>query len=216
MSGSTAFRPSTSRPDRTSSSSRAGPKRGLEDRVIPTIGLNAVAGKEPEDFGLDPVRFDEMLPGCYDVGARLADMDLDGVHAQMCFPSFPGFCGGTLLAAEDKELATPCVVAWNDFILDEWSAAAPDRFIPMVMVPFWDVAASVAEVERTAAKGPRPSPSPRHRTGSACPRTTATTGTPSSPRPRRRTCRSVCTSEPAAHRSGHPTPTSPSPSRSSA
>ena len=125
----------------------------FEGKVIPTIGLNAVAGKDPKDFGIDPVRFDEMLPGCYDVAARLADMDLDGVHAQMCFPSFPGFCGSTLLAADDKELATACVVAWNDFILDEWSAAAPHRFIPMVMVPFWDVEASVAEVERTAAKG---------------------------------------------------------------
>jgi predicted TIM-barrel fold metal-dependent hydrolase len=94
-----------------------------------------------------------MLPGCYDVNARLADMDLDGVHAQMCFPSFPGFAGGTFFSAEDKDLAAACVVAWNDFILDEWSAAAPDRFIPMVMVPFWDVEASVAEVQRTAAKG---------------------------------------------------------------
>ena len=125
----------------------------FEGRTIPTIGLNAVAGKHPRDFGVDPVRFDEMLTGCYDVSARLADMDLDGVHAQMCFPSFPGFAGGTLFAAEDKDLATACVVAWNDFILDEWCAAAPDRFIPMVMVPFWDVAASVVEVERTAAKG---------------------------------------------------------------
>ena len=65
----------------------------FEGRTIPTIGLNAVAGKEPKDFGVDPVRFDEMIPGCYDVGARLADMDLDGVHAQMCFPSFPGSPG---------------------------------------------------------------------------------------------------------------------------
>jgi predicted TIM-barrel fold metal-dependent hydrolase len=125
----------------------------FEGKIIPTIGLNAVAGKDPKDFGLEPVRFDEMLPGCYDVRARLSDMDLDGVHAQMCFPSFPGFAGSTFLNAEDKALATACVVAWNDFIIDEWCAAAPDRFIPMVMVPFWDVAASVAEVERTAAKG---------------------------------------------------------------
>ncbi|MFI5041091.1 MAG: amidohydrolase family protein [Acidimicrobiales bacterium] len=127
----------------------------FEGRVMPTIGLNAVAGKDPKDFGLDPIRFDDMLPGCYDVTARLADMDLDGVHAQMCFPSFPGFAGSTLFAAADKELATACVVAWNDFILDEWCAHAPDRFIPMVLVPFWDLDATVAEVERTAGKGAR-------------------------------------------------------------
>jgi predicted TIM-barrel fold metal-dependent hydrolase len=125
----------------------------FEDRILPTIGLNAVAGKDPKDFGLDPVRFDDMRPGCYDVNARVRDMDLDGVHVQLCFPSFPGFAGSTLFAAEDKELAAACVVAWNDFILDEWCAAAPDRFIPMVMVPFWDVEASVKEVERTAEKG---------------------------------------------------------------
>jgi predicted TIM-barrel fold metal-dependent hydrolase len=80
-------------------------------------------------------------------------MDLDGVHAQLCFPSFPGFAGSTLFSADDKALAAACVTAWNDFILDEWCAAAPDRFIPMVMVPFWDVDASVAEVQRTASKG---------------------------------------------------------------
>ena len=125
----------------------------FEGNVIPTIGLNAVAGKDPKEFGVDPVRFEDMLPGCYDVAARIADMDLDGVHAQMCFPSFPGFAGGTLFGANDKELATACVRAWNDFILDEWCAYAPDRFIPMMLVPFWDVAACVDEVARTAAKG---------------------------------------------------------------
>jgi predicted TIM-barrel fold metal-dependent hydrolase len=124
-----------------------------EDRMYPTIGLNAVAGKDPKDFGMEPVRFDEMLPGCFDVAARVADMDLDGVHAQMCFPSFPGFAGSTFLNATDKDLAAACVRAWNDFILDEWSAAAPGRFVPMVLVPFWDVAASVAEIQRVAAKG---------------------------------------------------------------
>jgi predicted TIM-barrel fold metal-dependent hydrolase len=125
----------------------------LEGDLKPNIGLNAVAGKDPKDFGLDPVRYDEMLPGCYDVAKRLEDMDLDGVHAQMCFPSFPGFAGSTFLGLQDKDLATACVVAWNDFMLDEWCAAAPGRFIPMMLVPFWDIDATVAEVQRTAAKG---------------------------------------------------------------
>jgi predicted TIM-barrel fold metal-dependent hydrolase len=125
----------------------------LEGRLMPNIGLNAVAGKDPKDFGLDPVRYDEMLPGCYDIARRLDDMDTDGVHAQLCFPSFPGFAGSTFLAMDDKDLATLCVQAWNDFILDEWCAAAPGRMIPMALVPFWDVDGAVAEVERTAAKG---------------------------------------------------------------
>jgi predicted TIM-barrel fold metal-dependent hydrolase len=122
---------------------------------FPTIGLNAVAGKPRADWGLDPVRYDQMIPGCFDPVARVADMDLDGVQAALCFPSFPGFAGGTFFRAADRELALLCIQAWNDFYIDEWCATAPDRFIPLGMVPFWDVQASVREAERIAAKGAR-------------------------------------------------------------
>jgi hypothetical protein len=54
----------------------------------PNIGLDAVAGRPLEECGIDLLRFDDMLPGCYDPVARLADMDLDGVWGAMCFPSF--------------------------------------------------------------------------------------------------------------------------------
>ena len=37
-----------------------------EGQVFPNIGLNAVAGKDRSEWGLDPTRYDEMLPGCYD------------------------------------------------------------------------------------------------------------------------------------------------------
>ena len=119
----------------------------------PYIGLNAVAGKPKEEFGIEPVRYDDMRPGCYDITARVADMDEDGVHAQLCFPSFPGFAGSTFFGAADKELAHECVKAWNDFAIDEWAASAPGRQIPMVILPYWDVELSTKEVERTAAKG---------------------------------------------------------------
>ncbi len=47
------------------------------------------------------------------------------------------------------------VQARNDFSLDEWCATDPARFIPMAMVPLWDPALMVAEIERVAAKGCR-------------------------------------------------------------
>jgi predicted TIM-barrel fold metal-dependent hydrolase len=125
----------------------------FEGDRFPAIGLNAVAGKKPEEFGFEPVRFDQMLPGCYDPEARLIDMDVDGVHGALCFPSFPGVAGRVFTRARDKELALLCVQAWNDFILDEWCPVAPDRFIPGVLMPMWDVAAACKEAQRTAAKG---------------------------------------------------------------
>jgi predicted TIM-barrel fold metal-dependent hydrolase len=119
------------------------------------FALNAVAGKDPRDFGLDPRQYDDMLPGCHDIADRIRDMDAEGVWAQLCFPTFPGFAGKVLASSNDLELAELCVQAYNDFILDEWCAFAPDRQIPLGMLPYWDVEASVREIHRTAAKGIR-------------------------------------------------------------
>ncbi len=124
-----------------------------QGQTYPQIGLNAVAGKRPEEYGIDPSRFDEMLPGCYDPVQRLADMDLDGVEAALCFPSFPRFAGTVFLDGEDRDVALASVKAYNDFIIDEWCAAAPHRYIPLVILPLWDVDLAVAEVHRTFAKG---------------------------------------------------------------
>src|ERR1700704_2887611 len=35
--------------------------------IIPNIGLNAVAGRPREEYGIEPTAFDEMRPGCWDV-----------------------------------------------------------------------------------------------------------------------------------------------------
>jgi len=121
--------------------------------LYPQIGLNAVAGKDPKDFGMEPVRYDDMIPGCYDPAERVKDMDIDGVQAEMCYPSFPGFAGGVFQRARDKDLAYACIRAWNDWQLDEWCAQAPARFLPLSLVPTWDPRATAEEIRRVAAKG---------------------------------------------------------------
>jgi len=124
-----------------------------ENEKAGNFALNAVAGKPPKEFGMDPRSYDDMLPGCYKIEDRLRDMDEEGIHAQLCFPNFAGFAGSVLAKSRDLELATATVQAYNDFILDEWCAAAPDRQIPLMMVPYWSVEQTVAEIYRTAARG---------------------------------------------------------------
>lgn len=124
-----------------------------EGDEFPNIGLGAIAGRKFEDFSNDPVRFDEMLPGCYRVKDRLADMDLDGVHASLCFPSFSRFCGQTFLAARDKDLALRCVQAYNDFVIDEWGGESGGRLLPMVIVPLWDPVLAADELRKSVARG---------------------------------------------------------------
>jgi predicted TIM-barrel fold metal-dependent hydrolase len=124
-------------------------------KQYPSIGLNAVAGKDPRTWDVEPARFDDMRPGCYDPVARLADMDADGVWAHLCFPSFPRFAGTRSLEGEDRELALDCVRAWNDWMLEEWCGTAPDRYVPVCILPIWDVDLAVAELQRAVALGAR-------------------------------------------------------------
>jgi predicted TIM-barrel fold metal-dependent hydrolase len=116
-------------------------------------GLNAVASWPRDEWDNDPLDFSEMRPGCYDHHSRVRDMNADGVLASMCFPTFPGFAGTHLLQAPDKALSTIVVSAYNDWHIDEWCAPYPGRFMPLAILPVWDVDASVAEIRRCAAKG---------------------------------------------------------------
>ena len=85
------------------------------------VGMNAVAGRRPESFGLEPFRFDQMRPGCYDVDARIRDMDINGVWASVNFPSqITGFCGRVFFQCPDRELGLGCIRAWNDWLFEEW------------------------------------------------------------------------------------------------
>jgi len=65
-----------------------------------------------------------------------------------------GFGAGRYLALTDPVLMLECLRAYNDWLSD-WASAAPNRFIPQMAAPIWDVDACIAELHRTAAKGAR-------------------------------------------------------------
>jgi predicted TIM-barrel fold metal-dependent hydrolase len=125
----------------------------FEGREMPNIGLNAVAGRPPEEYGMEPTSFDEIRSGCYDIHDRIRDMNANGVLGSMCFPSFPQLCGQVFARATDKELGLALLQAYNDWHIDEWCGTYPGRFIPLALPPIWDPDAMAAEVHRVAAKG---------------------------------------------------------------
>src|SRR6266540_3213397 len=96
-----------------------------EDQRILTMGLNAVAGKPREQWDMEPARFTDMIPGCYDPKERAQDLLSQGVLASVAFPTLPRFGGMLFNSFTDRALASACVEAWNDFILDEWCPAGP-------------------------------------------------------------------------------------------
>ncbi|MGE0385591.1 MAG: amidohydrolase family protein [Gammaproteobacteria bacterium] len=121
-------------------------------RRMPNLGLNAVVGRRPEEYGVEPTAFKELRKGCYDVHARIADMDVNGVLAALNFPQFTGLAGQAFLC-EDRDLTLAAIKAYNDWHIDEWCGAYPGRFIPAALIPHWWLDEAVKEIRRVAAKG---------------------------------------------------------------
>jgi predicted TIM-barrel fold metal-dependent hydrolase len=125
----------------------------FEGRQIPNVGLNAVAGRPPEEYGLEPTALSQLRKGCYDVDARVEDMNANGVLGSLCFPSVPGFCGELFARQDDKEMARVMIQAYNDWHIDAWCGAQPGRFIPLAIPMMWDPKLLADEVRRVAKKG---------------------------------------------------------------
>ncbi len=126
----------------------------FEDQIFTQVGMNAVAGRRPETVQLEPFRFEQMRPGCYDAEARIKDMDIGGVWAQLNFPSqITGFCGRIFAAAKNQEVGLACVRAWNDWMYEEWHKPHPDRIIPCGITYLSDPKLAVEEIHRNAERG---------------------------------------------------------------
>lgn len=77
---------------------------------------------------------------------RLADMDRDGVEAQVMYGPI------TSMIVGDPALRTACVQTYNDW-LTEFCAAAPNRLLGVAILPPEDPAAACDEVYRLAKQG---------------------------------------------------------------
>jgi predicted TIM-barrel fold metal-dependent hydrolase len=118
------------------------------------VGMNAVAGRRPNSYGLEPFRFEQMRRGCWDVTARVHDMDLNGVWASLSFPSMiTGFCGRVFSQCSDPELGLAVTRAWNDWLFEEWYSPFPERIIPLGITFLADPVRGAEEIRRNAARG---------------------------------------------------------------
>jgi tryptophan-rich sensory protein len=125
----------------------------FEGAALPNVGLNAVAGRVPEEYGVDPLAFSEMRPGCYDIHERIRDMNVNGVLGSLNFPSIAGFAGQLFSTCPERDIGLELLQAYNDWHVDDWCGAYPGRMIPLSIPPIWDPQLMAAEVRRMAGKG---------------------------------------------------------------
>ena len=121
----------------------------VDSQVSGGIGLDASAGRKPEEFRPAGLGYKDMRPGSYDPKARLEDMDLDGVDAEVLY-----FGGPVTSYAKDPELRTFVVRTYNDWMA-EISKAAPTRLVGLAHIPLLDIAEGTAELARVAKLGLR-------------------------------------------------------------
>lgn len=112
----------------------------------PVAGASTSQAGWHEYLPSSPWEYDQVDPAVYKAQDRLQRLDEYGIDIQFVYPNIIGFVSGALMPL-GKDVATMCVRAWNDFIW-EWCSADHRRLVSMAMLPFWDVDASVAEMER--------------------------------------------------------------------
>jgi predicted TIM-barrel fold metal-dependent hydrolase len=117
------------------------------DKKIYAAGL--AAGARWHEYPPDhPRRITDADPRCYDARRRLEHMDDYGVLAQVLYPNIGVFQVNEYIGMKaDPQLVLECVQAYNDFLVD-FSSIAPNRYVPLMTVPFWNLDAAIAELHR--------------------------------------------------------------------
>jgi predicted TIM-barrel fold metal-dependent hydrolase len=97
-------------------------------------------------------RYLDVRPGAYDPAARLADQDLEGVIAEVIYPGWM-----ILHEISEFDFKAACFRAYNDWLLDDFCACAPDRLLGAALLPVGNgpIEVAVAEARRAAGKGAR-------------------------------------------------------------
>lgn len=122
--------------------------------TYPCAGLDVGAGLPREQWTLDPVRFEHIRPGCYDIDARIKDMDAAGIWAALCFPGMvAGQAGIAFARTRDQELGLALVKAYNDWQIDVWAGTFPERIIGLQLPWLPDPDLAAKEIRANAARG---------------------------------------------------------------
>jgi predicted TIM-barrel fold metal-dependent hydrolase len=90
-------------------------------------------------------------PGARDVHARLADLDQEGIWAEVLYSSI-GLWSSLI---EDPQLVRDACRAHNEWLVAEIQGAAPDRLVAAALMPMLQVEDAVAETRHAADIGLR-------------------------------------------------------------
>ena len=121
----------------------------VENQPLSVLGL-AVTGKPYEEFKPTGVTY-EGNPGTGSPEQRMREQDQDGIDAEVIFtgPGNVRFWRGIA----DNEAFRAVIHAYNEFLAEEYCAAAPDRLIAIAVIPTTGIDDAIKELEYCARAG---------------------------------------------------------------
>jgi predicted TIM-barrel fold metal-dependent hydrolase len=114
-----------------------------------SIGFTSAALTPASEISVN-ARWENIYPGAWDPDARLADLERDGVEAEILYTSL----GLRMYSLRDAEFQLACFRAFNDW-LAEFCRAHPRRLFGAGLIPVQPATAGVAEMQRIARLGLR-------------------------------------------------------------
>ncbi len=103
---------------------------GAEPRFVST---SAVAGRKKEEYLKEPVTYANMCKGSFDPAARLKDMDIDHLDADVMYPGIMRY----LERCANDEIRLACAHAYNEWMAD-FCKFNPARLAGIGVVPMLD------------------------------------------------------------------------------
>jgi uncharacterized protein len=123
------------------------------DLTLGPIGLSVVRRDGGKQYGkLFLPHIDQLHPAAYDARARLELLDRLGIGTQIIYPNVAGFASARFLEITDAAVRNACVEIYNDAAA-ELQKDSGGRLRPQAILPFWDRAATLAEMRRARALG---------------------------------------------------------------
>ncbi len=118
---------------------------------VPLGLVTTYPGRTYEAFKWEGARYDVVNAGAWNGEARIAEQKVDGVEAEVLYPSQRTM--RHFMLDDDDNFHLAGIQAYNNWMAQEFSAADPKRLIGLAQLPNLGVEAAIAEMRRCHAFG---------------------------------------------------------------
>ena len=108
-------------------------------------------GRRYEDNNWFGTTYENMRQGAFDGSARLEEQDIDGVDAEVLYPSQRTMAA--FMAQPDSDYHLAGLDAYNQWMWDDFSAADRDRLIGLYQMPGVDIESSLLRLKEAKSMG---------------------------------------------------------------